>query len=55
MVLVASFDKRLVDTTAAGYNANSCTAAVVEPFRLTAGHPDTNPVLDLVNNNCLYT
>ena len=27
----------------------------VEPFGLSAGHPDTDAVFDLVNNNCLNT
>ena len=44
VVFVAGFYERFLDATTTGNNADGCTASCVEPFRLAAGHTDTDTV-----------
>jgi hypothetical protein len=53
VILVACFHKRFLDAPATGYNPDGRTAACVEPFGFTAGHPDTDAIFNLVNHDCL--
>ena len=53
VVFVPCFHERFLDTAATGNDTDGCTAAVVEPLGLAAGHPDTHAVANLVNDNCL--
>jgi hypothetical protein len=55
VVLIACFYERLLDAAATGNNTDGCTAACIEPFGLTAWHPDTDTALGLVNNNGLHS
>jgi hypothetical protein len=55
VVFVACFHERFIYTTTAGYNSDGCPASCVKPFGFSTRHPDTDPVFDLVNNNCLYS
>jgi hypothetical protein len=54
VVLVAGFYERFVNTSPARNDTDCRPALCAEPFCFATGHPDTDPVLGLVNDNCLY-
>lgn len=55
VVFVPCFHERFLDAATTGNDTDGCPAAVVEPLGLTAGHPDTHAVANLVNYDSLDT
>jgi hypothetical protein len=54
VVFVTCFHERFLDAAATGNNTDGCAATVIKPFCFAAGHPDTDTVLGLINNNGLH-